>query len=244
MNVKECSKFVDSPMKDNPLVSVIIPVYNGEKYLAAAIESVLSQSYHPVEVSVVDDGSNDGSQDIALSYPQVKTIHQENAGPAAARNRGLQVAKGEYIAFLDADDLWMPDKLTLQIAAFTTDPELGIVTGYVEEFNCPESDIGDGGKNNSQTKPLPGYIPSAILVKRDTFEIVGPFHDDFHVGEVISWFSTVLESGIKIKVLPNIIARRRIHGRNISTQFKEKKNQAILNILKESLDRRRANPKI
>lgn len=99
-----------------PLVSVVIPCYNASKTLAATLESVLAQSYRPIEVIVVDDGSSDESVEIARSFaPTVQVIAKKNGGPASARNEGIRRCKGEYIAFADADDLWMPEKLTVQV---------------------------------------------------------------------------------------------------------------------------------
>jgi glycosyltransferase involved in cell wall biosynthesis len=110
---------------ENPLVSVIIPVYNGARFLRAALESVLAQTYRNFEVIVVDDGSVDDSGVIAQSFPEVRYIHQTNQGVAAARNHAIEVARGEYFAFLDQDDLWTADKLKLQIAYLLSHPEVG-----------------------------------------------------------------------------------------------------------------------
>src|ERR1043165_3045241 len=109
----------------NPLVSVIIPVYNGARHLRAALESVFAQTYRSFEVIVVDDGSVDESAIIAQSFPEVRYIHQTNCGVAAARNHGIEAARGEFLAFLDQDDLWTPDKLRLQIEYLLSHPEIG-----------------------------------------------------------------------------------------------------------------------
>lgn len=100
----------------NSLVSVVIPCYNASKTLAATLKSVLAQSYRPIEVVVVDDGSTDDSVAIARSFaPAVTVVVQKNGGPASARNEGIRHCKGEYIAFADADDLWLPEKLAVQV---------------------------------------------------------------------------------------------------------------------------------
>src|ERR1044072_1619841 len=107
------------------LVSVIIPVYNGGRYLRAALESVFAQTYRPIEVIVVDDGSADDSGLIAQSFPEVRHMRQQNQGVAAARNNAIAASRGEFLAFLDQDDLWTPEKLRLQIGYLLTHPELG-----------------------------------------------------------------------------------------------------------------------
>jgi len=98
-----------------PLVSVVIPVYNAEPFLREALDSVLAQDYEPFEVIVVDDGSTDGSGTIARSYPEVRYLRQENQGPAVARNAGIAAAQGEFLAFFDADDVMLPNKLSVQV---------------------------------------------------------------------------------------------------------------------------------
>lgn len=111
-------------------VSVIIPMYNGERYFARTIESVLAQTYSAKEIVVVDDGSRDSSREVVARYlhhSNVRLIAQENAGVAAARNAGIRAASGEYIAFLDQDDLWLPDKLARQVEYLNEHPEIALV---------------------------------------------------------------------------------------------------------------------
>src|ERR1700694_2891614 len=110
--------------ESNPLVSCIVPVYNGERYLRSALESIFAQDYRPLEVIVVDDGSSDKSAVIAQDFKQVRYMHQTNQGVATARNAGLAAARGEFIAFLDQDDLWMSDKLSIQIEHLLKNPEI------------------------------------------------------------------------------------------------------------------------
>jgi glycosyltransferase involved in cell wall biosynthesis len=100
-----------------PLISCVVPVFNGERYLGEALDSILAQTYRPLELLVVDDGSTDGTAALVTRYrDQIRPLFQPNAGQAAARNLGLSVARGEFVAFLDADDLWHPEKLARQMA--------------------------------------------------------------------------------------------------------------------------------
>ena len=123
------------------LVTCIIPAYNAAPYLAAAVESVRAQRYRPVEIIVVDDGSTDGTPDIAKSFGDAITaVRQANQGPVVARNRGLDAANGAYIAFLDADDLWLPDKLTRQMACFQARPDLALCLSSMQNFSGPAPD--------------------------------------------------------------------------------------------------------
>ncbi len=231
--------FMDFP----PPVSVILPVYNGERYLAEAIESVLSQSYQSFELIVIDDGSTDRSREIAQSFPLIKYVFQANRGVAAARNRGIEISRGEFLTFLDADDLWLPEKLALQMEAFEYDPALEIVTGHVEQFVSSELDLDAAKKYSFPDKPLPGYSPIAIMVKRSAFEKTGLFHEEYQHGEAISWFSYALYKHTHILVLQDVVARRRIHGDNISLIKINEKSSVILRILKHSIDRKRDDEK-
>jgi glycosyltransferase involved in cell wall biosynthesis len=122
-----------------PVISCIVPVYNGERYLAETLNSIVGQTYRPLEIIVVDDGSTDGSARIAEAFgPRVQYCWQENAGEAAARNGGLGMAQTEFVAFLDADDLWRPEKLARQIAQFQEKPEIDLCFTSFENFWIPE----------------------------------------------------------------------------------------------------------
>jgi glycosyltransferase involved in cell wall biosynthesis len=219
-----------------PLVSAIIPVYNGAAFLAEAIESILAQTYPKHEIIVVDDGSSDRTREIAQSYPVIRYLHQAHAGTAAARNRGVENAKGLYLAFLDADDLWMPDKLALQVAAFQADPTLEMVSGHVEQFVNP----GQEQAYSASALPIPGYSTIAILIKRSALGSVGRFLEEHETAETIGWFSSLIDRDQRVLVLPEVVAKRRIHGANSSLRNQAEKNRSMIRILKKSIERKRA----
>jgi glycosyltransferase involved in cell wall biosynthesis len=124
------------PSPQPALVSVIMPAYNGQEYIREAIESVLAQTYRPVEVLVVDDGSPVSMEAAVSGFgPEVRYLRQENGGTASARNTGWRAASGEFIALLDQDDLWLPHKLELQVPRFAEDPRIGLVTAWMEVFD-------------------------------------------------------------------------------------------------------------
>lgn len=218
-----------------PLVSIIIPVYNAELYVAEAIESVLAQSYKHVEILAVDDGSTDDSAAVVKRFPAVHYYFQPNAGISAARNRGIKQAQGDVLAFLDADDVWVKDKLTLQLAAFENDAHLDMVFGHVKQFYSSD-------QNNQPPEVealMPGPIPSTMLIKRDAFFRVGLFETHWKMGEFASWYLRALEQGLQNRMLPELVTWRRIHGTNNGIQQRESIND-YLHIIKASLDRRRA----
>lgn len=222
----------------NKLASVIIPVYNCEKYLAEAIESVLTQTYRPIEVIVVDDGSTDGSADIARGFASVRYCFQSHSGIGDARNHGIDLSQGNYLSFLDADDVWIGDKLTRQMAIFDGDPRLDIVFGHVEQFHSPE--LGDDEKRNIRpsAEVMPGYVAGGMLIKREVFLRVGPFETSWRVGEFIDWYLRAMEQGLKSFMMPEVVLKRRIHTTNMV--IRERKSQTdYVHILKASIDRRR-----
>jgi glycosyltransferase involved in cell wall biosynthesis len=222
----------------NNLVSVIIPVYNGERYLAEAIQSILAQTYPEREIVVVDDGSTDSSARVAGQFA-VRYVFQQQAGAGAARNRGVESAEGDFFAFLDADDLWTNDKLRLQMDAFATDPELDVVFGRVEQFHSPELDAATRSKIHCPPGTIPGYSPSAMLIKRPAFEQVGPFETGLRLGEWLGWYLRATEAGLCTLMLPDLVVRRRLHHTNQGIREREARIEYV-RALKASLDRRRA----
>ncbi len=226
---------------DNPRVSVIIPIFNGENYLAESIASVLNQSFSPHEIIIIDDGSTDTSANIAQSFGDgVSYYFQPNAGIAAARNKGVEKANGDYLAFLDCDDLWTKDKLSLQIAAFKTDPSLDIAFGHLEQFVSPELDEETKEKLHCPDEIIAGIHCGTMLIKQDAFNRVGLFETQFEIGEFVSWYMRAKELNLSIKVIPELVMRRRIHGANTVIQKRQSVNN-FAHIIKRSLDRRREN---
>ncbi len=225
-------------MRDE-LISVIIPVHNGETYLGEAIESALAQTYRPLEIFVIDDGSTDGTASAAKRFePEVRYVRQEKSGPGEARNQGVKLSQGEYLAFLDADDVWLKDKLSIQAEVFSREPEWDIVSGRVQNFYSPELD--EGAKNNVYCSPfsMPGLIPSAMLVKKSAFLQAGYFGTHWKVVDFADWYLRSVEAGLRLKVLEDLVARRRLHKTNLGMQ-KELARSEYAQALKLSLDRRR-----
>ena len=229
-------------MKDNHLVSVIIPVYNYDRYLAEAIESVLNQTYQQLEVIVVDDGSTDQSGEVARSFAGrgVRYCHQLHAGIGPARNKGVELAQGDYIAFLDADDRWPEDKIERQLRAFDIDPTLEMVFGQALQLqNGPQWESGVKDKNVSVAAMMPGMVPGTMLIKSDAFFRVGKFQGDWKVGEFIDWYARAVELQIRSLVLPDLLLWRRIHDSNQGVRERQSVSD-YARVLKAKLDRRRA----
>ncbi|HEU5243080.1 MAG TPA: glycosyltransferase family A protein [Gaiellaceae bacterium] len=224
-----------------PLISVMIGVYNAERYLAEAIESVFAQSYRPLELVVVDDGSDDGSGDVARGYGERLTYaRQENGGNGSARNHAVRLAAGELFAFLDADDRFVPGKLEQQFAALQADPSLDMVFGHVREFVSPElTEAQCASVRPPAAQPQPWPAPNLMLIRRDSFARVGPFSEDVRVGVTVDWYARAMEAGLRGAVLPEVVLERRLHLTNNGLRERDSRQQ-YLHVLKASLDRRRA----
>ena len=223
---------------NDSLVSVIIPVFNTDKYLGEAIESVLSQSYQSVEIIIIDDGSTDASGVIAKGYERVDYYYQPHAGLAAALNRGVEEACGNFLAFLDADDLWAENKLVQQMAILVKSPGIDMVFGNYLEFISPELSEEDIDKFRVLTKPAPGYSKSTMVIRRESFFRVGLFDRCWRVGDFIDWFMRSREIGLRNTLLPQVVCFRRLHKDNMGLREKDC-YQDYARIIKNALDRQR-----
>jgi glycosyltransferase involved in cell wall biosynthesis len=227
-------------MRAEPLVSVIIPVYNSARYLGEAVGSVLAQTYRPLEVILVDDGSTDDSAEVARSFGDaVRLYSQANGGVAAARNRGLAMAAGELLAFLDADDFWSEEKLSRQTAVLLADPSLDVVFGHVRQFHSPE--LADSLRQTTHyaAEVMPGYHAGTMLIRREAFERVGPFESQWPRAEFVSWHLRATDAGLRMLMLPDVMMHRRLHDANQSLRLRHGAVDYV-RALKASLDRRRA----
>ena len=224
-----------------PLVTCVIPVYNGAPYLGEAIDSALAQTYREVEVIVVDDGSTDESGAVARSYDgRVHYIRQENAGPPVARNRGIREARGEIIAFLDSDDLWHAEKIERQLAPLMARPELDGCLCHARMFWIDElREEGARFASHPRAEP-PGYGSSTLVVRRALFSTVGDFDPKLRFGDLIDWFLRAEQRGTLFEMLPDVLAFRRMHHSNLSRQARGR--DSYLDIVKGALDRKRAKP--
>jgi glycosyltransferase involved in cell wall biosynthesis len=231
---------------ERPLISCIVPVYNGQVYLCEAIDSILEQTYRPIEILAVDDGSTDGSAAILRSYSaQILVFHQENGGPSAARNHGIRKSRGEFIAFLDADDLWHPRKLTRQMDRFAERPGTEVCITHFQNFWMPalEKDA-EFFRGHRYSLPMVGYTLQTLLARRSIFERVGYFDPVLRWGEDVDWFARAAEKTVKVEVIQETLTYRRIHGANLCMEpnrstIAPQALASLLSVVKTSLDRRR-----
>jgi glycosyltransferase involved in cell wall biosynthesis len=225
-------------MMTDPLISVVICVYNGERFLAEAIDSVFAQDYRPIEVIVVDDGSGDRSGEIARSYADIRVLSQDNSGLGAARNAGIHASTGAFIAFLDADDVMLPSKLSEQAGYLFAHPEVGYVLCRQKLVPDAGSDLPPWARRDTIFGDPGGVQPTCGLVRRTALERAGGF-PSVRIGDGMEWLSRLREAGIGIHVLPKVLLLRRVHEDNLThdqTAFTE----ALFRTLKGRAERARA----
>ena len=217
-------------------ISAIIPAYNSQDYILDAIHSIQNQT-HPVdEIIVIDDGSTDNTQQTLENQTSgIKYIKQKNQGPSAARNTGIKAAQGDWIAFLDADDQWTPNKIEKQLIALKHSPELHLIAGDMQEIDINNELITQSVlakhkqlKQFQSNQSLPirnalaelvnkNFIPTGtVLAKRSTLIEAGLFNAAIHFGEDLELWAKIA-SKHAITCLPEILMLRRLHGQNATT---------------------------
>jgi len=236
-------------MAEQRLVSVVIPAFNAERFLGEAIESVLAQTYAPLETIVVDDGSSDGTLEIARAYGEVTVIEQPNAGPSAARNRGFAASRGDFIAFHDSDDLMTPDKIEVQAGVLIEEPEVGCVLAEQELLIEPGAEMPfwvEGSKVQTMMPPRPPELegeplvhPMTLVVRREVFEQVGGFDQSMRAAEDFDWMLRASEEGIEIARLSDVLLRRRVHADSL-TQDAAAARVGLFRAFKSRIERHRA----
>jgi glycosyltransferase involved in cell wall biosynthesis len=218
-----------------PSISVIVPVFNGEAYLAEALRSVRAQAGWPLEIIVVDDGSSDGTPTVVRDWGgECLYRRQANAGPAAARNHGLALARGAFVGFLDADDLWPPAKLTRQMGALEARADLDGVFGTVQWLRP----AAGGGGFVPDGAPTPGFTLAGGLFRRRVFERIGGFDPALRFSEDVDWFLRARERGATIVALDGVGLLYRRHPSSL-THGVPPEQLRLAEVFKRSLDRRR-----
>ncbi len=226
-------------MKNEPLISVIIPVYNREKYLVEAIESVLRQTWKNVELVVIDDGSTDNTADTALAFEgKINYYYQKNRGLGAARNAGIGHASGDLIAFLDSDDLWLPEKLEKQMDALKQNPKVTMAFTMIEQFISPELSQERRSQLQGDGKIVGGYLASSLLIWKEALKPACLFPTHIQIGEFIAWYAKAQDEGFTSLLVNEILVKRRIHNDNMGIQLKDQRRE-YLHVVKEIVERRK-----
>jgi glycosyltransferase involved in cell wall biosynthesis len=221
----------------NPLISCIVPTHNGARYLGQTLDSLVAQTWRPLEILVVDDGSTDESAAIAAAFGAPVRVTTLAAGnPVVARNHGIRSARGEFLSFLDHDDLCNPEKLALQMAAFEADPALDVCVGMVQRFHQPT----ERHPRLPVGAPVPGYLTITMLARRRAFERTGLLDPSCFYSDSAEWFLRAHERGIAVRLLDATLVYHRDHAGSRSVTHGEEARRDFLRLIKSKLDRERA----
>jgi glycosyltransferase involved in cell wall biosynthesis len=201
-------------------ISVIIPARNAELYLGEAIASVRAQTHHVLEIIVVDNNSEDGTAALARELNTI-VITEPTRGASSARNRGVSEAKGRFLAFLDADDVWISEKLESQMEAFRTDPFLEAAFGLIEQFISGDIAQEEASRLHVSLEASAARLPSTMLIKKESFHRIGPYSTEWKRAEVLEWNVRAMEMGLRQFSIPRVVARRRLHASNTGVTMRE-----------------------
>ena len=225
-----------------PRVSVIVPVKNGARYLAEALDSVRAQAFPDLEVLVVDDGSTDGTAALVRARGDARLVDGPGLGCAAARNAGVAAARGALLAFLDHDDRWAPGKLALQVDWLDRHPHVGWAVGRLQNFlepGCAEPAWCAGGAARVEL----GLVPGTLVVRRAAFDAVGPFDPSYPYGSDTEWFFRAKDAGLAYVQMREVLLYRRLHDANLSAG-RGPVLALLARIMRRSMERQRQRPRV
>jgi len=220
-------------------ISVVVPAYNACATLSETLDSVAAQSLLPDEVVVVDDGSTDATASIAAGHRlQPRLISKPHSGAAAATNLGIRSAAGEWLAFLDADDLWSADKLRLQAGYLAAHDRIDAVLGQFAAFICPTVPHSASGRFVVPPDPQPGWLTGTMLIRSDVMRRVGSFAEDLSNGYAIDWFDRARTAGVRFHMADNVVLRRRLHPGSLGARNRAS-DAAMVETARRAIARRR-----
>jgi glycosyltransferase involved in cell wall biosynthesis len=214
---------ISSKTPKSSLVSVVIPTYNRRNLIQPCLQSVLNQNHQQLEIVVIDNGSSDDTieQVKAINDPRIKLFLEPLRGAAAARNTGVKHATGEFLTFLDSDDLWLTHKTADQINHLRRDNETSMVFSEYREFNNNNVDELRPVKESSMMLSV-----ITMMVRREAFLRVGYFDQTLQAGEFMHWYARALALGLKSRAIHDVVALRRLHDSNSSSQYQSKASYA------------------
>ena len=223
-------------------VSVVVPVRDGARYLATALDSVLDQVPAPREVVVVDDGSTDDTPAVMERYgDRITPLHPPARGYSAAMNRGMGAATSTWLGFVDADDEWAPDALARRWAAITADPDVDLVSGRVVQFVSPELPEAAKARFKFDPGPSRAQLFGTLLLRRTAFFAVGSFDESLPTGGAVDWIARARARGIRAAEIDDVVLRRRLHDHNMGvTLDADVTKQALRDVVRAHHARRRA----
>jgi len=223
-----------------PLVTVIMPAYNCERFVGEALSSLIREEYSPLEIIVIDDGSTDETACIINGFKEVFYVYQEHLGVSVARNTAIALSKGEFIAFLDSDDIWLTGWLYDAVTDFLLNPDLDYLMGmhetfFEEDFVAP-AEIRQVWMDDDKNPHATGVI----MARRDCFERIGGFNVTMVPNEDVDWLVRASDHGLTMKRVPFNMMKKRMHGWNLSITDRSDHKEIRMRIAIDSIRRRRA----
>ncbi len=228
--------------RTTPLVTCVVPVFNAERHIEGALESLLAQTHGPIDIVVVDDGSNDRTVELASSYGSaVRIVSQLTAGPAATRNLGIRTATGEFVAFLDPDDRWLPAKLERQLARFAARPELECSVTQVrivwDDADDPAAVALAGHRRGGV---VAGYATPTLLARRSVFDRVGLLDEERWFTDATEWFLRASDADVVVELLEEPLVERHVHAANLTRRRAAASTDEFLDLVRQRIVSRRA----
>ncbi|MGH7886103.1 MAG: glycosyltransferase family 2 protein [Thermodesulfobacteriota bacterium] len=200
----------------NPLATVIIPVFNSEKYLLETLQSVFKQHYYPFEVIVVDNHSSDKTESICKNFTEINFFKQPGKGISDALNYGIEKSRGEYISFISYDDIWMPEKLRRQINDMTENPEIKYTITKVKYFLELGCKLPNKFNKKFLEESYEQYILENLVARKSLFDEIGTFDCSFTSGLEIDWFAKAKDKNIQYAIINEVLVKKRVHDSNTS----------------------------
>ena len=228
---------------NSALISCIIPVFNGAKYLGEALDSILKQTYRPLEIIVVDDGSTDTTAGVAACYGErIRYVRQDNAGAPSARNVGLSLARDEFVLFSTRTTSGVPKSCNARCGDSRAGPNSICLSPICKTFELQTLKNEETRfKGHRRSEPVPGYVTQTLLARRSAFDCVGLFNESLKVGDPTDWFLRAAEQGLATDMLSDVLVDRRMHESNMSMQagtrrMTSRMEDSMLRVIKAATD--------
>lgn len=222
-------------------ISVIIPTLNAERFLPTVLASVAAQTYTPHEVFIVDGPSTDATAEIARGAPNVQYVRQTGRGMWNALNEGVALSTGQALAFVSSDDVWYPEKLQRQAEWLDAHPETIAVFCHALFEDLGEGSVLRASKPDLFGSSHPSYMTEAMVARREMFDRLGPFLENYQIASDIEWFGRMIDAGISIQMLPQVLWTKRFHAGNLSANARlgAAYTQEMLSAMREKIRRAR-----
>lgn len=223
----------------SPLVSVIIPVFNSERYLIESLRSVINQDYKHIEILIIDGNSTDNTKDVCKSFSEINFYSQEGKGISDALNYGIKKSNGEFISFISSDDLWMHNKLSTQIKFMIDKPEIEYSVTKAKFFLEPGEEKPSNFREEFLSNDTVQNILETLVVRKALFDKIGFFDTSFSYGMEVEWFTRAIDNKINFAVLEKVLTLKRVHSDSITAKNKNAFND-IIKALRKSIKRKKS----